>query len=572
MTVSLLMSLVLAISLTPALAAIIIRVKPKEKGHAMEEGGFILRAVSKVYEAAVRTALRHRFITLGFCVLLVCASVDLYGFLQSELLPPLEERGFVLDYKVTPPGTSLTETNRALLEVEKLLKETPEVESFSRRTGVALGLELTESNAGDFLVKLRPRSAKLPRTTEEVRNDLREKIKRMEPQIDPDLHGMIGDLIGDLVSSPKPIEIKIYSTDTAFLRQTAADIKTQIDEIPHVADSEAGPVVAGPSLTFRVRAADAQRFGLSAADIAAAVSTAKLGQVASNVLQADRTVNLRVKMDAKSVATVETLMNLPLKTAGGQTIRLSQVADVKIEPGQYELQRDDLRQYTSVTAELENGDLGSVIREIKSKLANDPRFPANAIEFGGLYQQQQESFHNLMIVMLMAVLLIFTVLLLEFRSFLEPIAIMAGALLALIGTIFALYITGTSENIISGLGAIIGIGIVAKNGILMLDYVDHLRRAGLGMEEALVQSGRRRLRPVLMTSMAAALGMLPLAYGVGSGADMLRPLAIAVIGALCISVVLSLVATPAVYYLMWRLMPGRFRGEAPSETEAAMSS
>jgi len=165
--------------------------------------------------------------------------------------------------------------------------------------------------------------------------------------------------------------------------------------------------------------------------------------------------------------------------------------------------------------------------------------------------------------MIMAILLVFTVLVLEFRSFLEPLAIMAGALLALLGTIGALYVTGMSENIISRLGAIIGIGIVAKNGILMLDHVDHLRLAGLSLEEALVQSGRRRLRPVLMTSMAAALGMLPLALGIGSGADMLRPLAIAVIGALCISVLLSLVATPTVYYLLYRLRPRRSTEAAP---------
>src|SRR5258706_11745334 len=175
------------------------------------------------------------------------------------------------------------------------------------------------------------------------------------------------------------------------------------------------------------------------------------------------------------------------------------------------------------------------MQEIKAKLAHDTRFPPGTIEFGGLYQQQQESFRNLLVVMIMAVLLIFTVLVLEFRSFLEPIAIIAGALLALLGTIAALYFTGISENIISRLGAIIGVGIVAKNGILMLDHVDHLRQTGLPLEEALVQSGRRRLRPVLMTSMAAALGMLPLAYGIGSGADMLRPLAGPLIGPLCLS-------------------------------------
>jgi multidrug efflux pump subunit AcrB len=368
---------------------------------------------------------------------------------------------------------------------------------------------------------------------------------------------MLGDLIGDLVSSPKPIEIKVFSTDLNFLKQTAPAIQTQINEIPHVVDTEDGLVVAGPSLTFRVRPADAQRFGLTASDIAAAVSAAKLGQISSNLLQADRVINIRVMMDPKSVSRIETLQNVPLKTPDGQIVRLSQVADVIEEPGELELERQDLRQYVRVTGELEGGDLGSVIQDIQKKLANDPRFPATAIEYGGLYAQQQESFRNLLVVMIMAILLIFTVLVLEFRSFLQPIAIVAGALLALLGAVAALYLTSTSENIISRLGAIIGVGIVAKNGILMLDYVEHLISTGLSMEEALVQSGRRRLRPVLMTSMAAALGMLPLAHGIGSGADMLRPLAIAVIGALCISVLLSLVATPTFYYVLARLTPQR---------------
>jgi multidrug efflux pump subunit AcrB len=554
MTVSLLTSLVLAITLTPSLAAWIIRVPPTETGHQMEQGGFVLRGVTRVYESAVRTALRHRFLTLALCVLLALAGTDLYSRLSSELLPPLEERGFVLDYVVSPPGTSLTESNRALGEIEKVLKKTPEVEGYSRRTGVALGLELTESNAGDFLVKLRPDSK---RSTAEVIKDLRERLKKVEPQIDMDLHGMVGDLIGDLVSSPKPVEIKIFSNDLDFLKQTAPAVKAQIDEVPHVVDTNDGLIVAGPSLSFRVRPADAQRYGLTTSDIAAAVTAAKLGQVASNVLQADRVTDIRVMADPKAVNRVERLKDVLIKPASGAAVRLSQVADVREEPGQLELWREDLRQFVAVSGELENGDLGTVISEIKKKIANDPRFPSSAIEFGGLYQQQQESFRNLLVVMIMAILLVFTVLVLEFRSFLEPLAIMAGALLALLGTIGALYVTGTSENIISRLGAIIGIGIVAKNGILMLDHVDHLRGAGMSLEEALVQSGRRRLRPVLMTSMAAALGMLPLALGIGSGADMLRPLAIAVIGALCISVLLSLVATPTVYYLLYRMRPKR---------------
>ena len=206
----------------------------------------------------------------------------------------------------------------------------------------------------------------------------------------------------------------------------------------------------------------------------------------------------------------------------------------------------------AVTARLEGRDMGSAMAEIRQVLGADATIPPGTIEYGGLYQQQQESFRNLVFVLLMAVTLVFTVLLFEFGSFYEPIAIVFGAVLALFGTVLALWLTGTSFNVVSFLGAIIGIGIVAKNGILMLDFVKHLRNEGHDLVEALVRSGRRRLRPVLMTSLAAALGMLPLAWGIGSGADMLKPLAIAVIGALCISVVLSLVATPVLYYLMLR--------------------
>jgi len=235
------------------------------------------------------------------------------------------------------------------------------------------------------------------------------------------------------------------------------------------------------------------------------------------------------------------------------------------EPGQLEIRREDARQDVAVTARLEGRDMGSAMAEIRRTLDGDPSLPPGTVEYGGLYQQQQESFRNLVVVLLMAVTLVFTVLLLEFGSFLEPVSIVFGAVLALFGTVLALWLTGTSFNVVSFLGAIIGIGIVAKNGILMLDQVRHHRADGMDLEEALVRSGRRRLRPVLMTSLAAALGMLPLAWGVGSGADMLKPLAIAVIGALAISVLLSLVATPVLYSLMQH--PARRSAvEAPPST------
>ena len=268
-------------------------------------------------------------------------------------------------------------------------------------------------------------------------------------------------------------------------------------------------------------------------------------------------MDIRVMAEPGSVDTISKLRDVPIRTTTGAVVRLDQVADLNVAPAEVELNRDNLRQDNIVSARLEGVDLGTAMREIQAKLSQDKWLPPGSVEYGGLYQQQQESFRNLLAVLIAAILLVFTVLLVEFRSFYEPIAIVFGSVLALFGAVAALWITGISLNIISFLGMIIGVGIVAKNGILVLDYFQQLRAQGVELVEALVQAGHRRLRPVLMTSLAAALGMLPLAYGVGTGAQMLQPLGIAVIGALVISVVLSLIATPVVYYVL-RTAKNRF--------------
>ena len=549
MVVSLLTSLVLAMTLTPSLAAWFIRDRrDQERGHApaSDEGGFILRRIIRLYEIAVRLALRRRWLTLFGCGLVVVAGIGLYGKLESDFLPAMDEGGFVIDYH-TPYGTSLAETNRQLLQAEEILRAAPEVESYSRRTGARLALAISEPNTGDFLVKLRPDRQ---RHTQDVIAELRAKFHVAIPGTEWDFPGILSDLIGDLTWSPKPIEVKVFSTDVELLKKKGREIAEQLHQVKGVVDIFDGLVFTGPTLSLRVRSLASQRFGVTAGDVAVAVNTAMLGQHASSVLEGDRVVRIRVRVDGASIEEVATLRELPLRAADGNLVKLSQVADVVETPGQLELRREDLRQDVAVTARLEGRDLGSAMAEIRDKLGADGSLPPGMIEFGGLYQQQQESFRNLLIVLAMAVLLVFTVLLIEFGSFCEPVAIVFGAVLALFGTIVALWLTETTLNVVSFLGAIIGIGIVAKNGILMLDLVDHLRADGLSLEESLVRSGRRRLRPVLMTSLAAALGMLPLAYGIGSGADMLKPLAIAVIGALCFSVLFSLIATPVVFSLM----------------------
>ena len=548
MVVSLLTSLVLALTLTPSLAAWFIRDRKKlEHGHAPKnlDGGWLLTRVIRVYERALRAALRFRWVTLLACGAVLVSSVFIYRQLDSDFLPGFDEGGFVIDFWA-PPGTSLTETERQLEAVEKILSANPDVESYSRRLGAEMGMFITEPYRGDFAVKLK---RDRQHSTDEVIADLRHAYTGQFPAFRWEFPGILTDVIGDLQLTPHPVEIKIFSPDLNWLKQTAPRVEAEIKKIPGIVDTFDGLTETGPSINFRVRAADAARFGLSVQDIAGAVNTAQLGQTASYVLDGDRIVNIRVLAEPASVNQLATLRELPLRNANGVVVRLSQVADVSVEPSEVELVRDDLRQDIIVSAELENRDLGSAMKEIQDKLSQTKWLPPGTIEYGGLYQQQQESFRNLVMVLLAAILLVFTVLLVEFRSFNEPVAIVFGAILAMFGTVAALWITGITLNIVSFLGAIIGVGIVAKNGILMLDFVQQLEADGVELVEALVRSGHRRLRPVLMTSLAAALGMLPLAWGIGSGADMLRPLAVAVIGALCISVLLSLVATPVVYYI-----------------------
>ncbi len=569
MVVSLLTSLLLAVTLTPTLAARFIRTHATGSTPSGEHGGPILRRLVRIYERAARWSLRYCWFTLFLSVLVLGGAVALYYQLKSDFLPEMDEGAFVLDYKM-PPGTALEETDRVLRQVEEILKDTKEVESYSRRTGAQLGLTITEPYTGDFLIKLKN---KRQRSVEDVKKEVREKVKATLPTLDIELAGILNDLIGDLTSSPRPIEIKIFSTDAAVLKKTADTIKklieykdtenetTKVKEktgIQGIVDVEDGLVYTGSAQVYRVRWDELLRYGLKSDDVARALNIALLGETPSSLLEGDKQIFIRVLVDPKAVKNAAAIDSLLVRAeTGGAGTRLSAVTERKTEAGQLELRREDLRQCVAVTARTQGIDLGTAIRDINAKLDKELKDRTNfRIEYGGLYKQQQDEFKNLLFVMVMAVLLIFLVLLIEFRSLLAPVAILWGAVLSLFGVIFALWITGTSLNIISYLGAIIGLGIVAKNGILMLDGVEHLRADGLSLFEALIKSGRRRLRPVLMTSLAAALGMLPLAVGVGSGADMLKPLAIAVMGALAISVLFSLLATPILYYVLSRIFAG----------------
>lgn len=550
MSVALLTSLVLALAFTPVLAERFVKAKP---GAGDEEAqGRFLGAIIRRYESLLGMALDNRSLVILTIVLVLAGSFLLYRALGSEFLPEFDESAFVLDY-IAPAGSSLAETDRLLQHVEEMLLKTPEVESYSRRTGLEMGLFVTEPNTGDFAVKLKPGHK---RSTEEVISDLREQIAEAEPALDVEFVGILPDVIGDLQGNPEPIEVKLFSEDAAALQATADKVEEAIKKVPGVVDTLNGVTISGPAVTFNIDPLRASQFGVTANDIAATITTAMSGDASSSILQQDRLIKVRVIFPADVRTSLDKVKALQVRSSTGQLFRLDQVATVDIDKGQAEIQRENLRQMLAVTGRLEGSDLGTAIRQIQAQLVKDVKLPPGmTVEYGGLYQEQQSSFGELAIALVLAVVLVFITLLIEFRSYAHPIAIVTGAVLALSGVLLALFITGSTLNVVSLMGMIMIVGIVAKNGILMLDAVEDHLKAGDTLREALVRSGRRRFRPVLMTSLAAMLGMLPLALAIGAGSELLQPLAIAVIGGLTMALGLSLIVTPTVYAMLHRESP-----------------
>ncbi|WP_321472645.1 efflux RND transporter permease subunit [uncultured Paludibaculum sp.] len=550
MVTALLASLFIAIFFTPVLATWLFKkgegeaVADQEQAEQAGEGRW-LRWLTVRYEASLHWALEHGGLVMLGAAVVLAGTVGLYYQLGSGFLPEMDEGAFVLDY-ITPPGTSLQESDRMLLHIEKFLRETPEIESYSRRTGARLALAIAEPNTGDFLIRLKKDRK---RSLEEVTSELRRKITTAEPVIEVEFPHILEDLVGDLAWSPQPIEIKIHHDDDKVYKDVAKRVEEWLPKVKGVVDIVNRTVPIGPAVNFRVDLEKAQRAGFKVQDVADLEEAILDGALASNMIRGDRLIGIRVRYPLKDRSSTEKLEALLLTSPTGQTVPLSSIAHIETEEATYEILRENLRNLSAVTARLEGRDLGSAMDEIQRRLPKEIALPSGTdIEYGGLYKIQQESFLGLTQVLMASILLIFIILVFEFRSFSHPIAILAATILCGFGAMLALFMTKTTLNISSFMGAIMVVGIVHKNGILMLDAEQEFTARGLALKDAIFHAGRRRLRPILMTALATIFGMLPLALGVGSGAQMLQPLAIAVIGGVTVSMVLSLLVTPVLFY------------------------
>src|SRR5215469_6434937 len=560
---SLLTSLALALTWTPTLSQYFIRgshgeakgdaeLDDNQKLMAAEEASITgrFRRVVDFYERCLRFALEHPKWIAIFAGAVIVVSIVAFLSLGTDLLPAMDEGGFIVDY-FSPAGSSLQETNRMVSHVEQMLREIPEVESSSRRTGLELGLAaVTEANRGDIAVTLK---AKRDRGSDEVIAELRARVEKEEPGLQVEYVQVLQDMIGDLSNAPEPVQIKLFSPDAPLLEQWAPKVGEAIQGVKGVVDVLNGieNTISGPAIGFRVDPTIAARAGFTPEEVAVDASAILEGEPAATpVIAQDIPYTIRVRYPDVNRATLAAMSNTLLNSASGHTATLGALADIKELPGQTEIRRENLQRDAVVTARLEGRDLGSSIAAVQ-KVVNNLRIPSSIrVVYGGTYEEQQQSFHDLLLVFMLAIVLVFVVLLFEFRTLAAPLAILSSAILSTSGVFLGLLITRTTFNIASFMGLIMVIGIVAKNGILLIDADQKFRALGFSARDAMIQAGRRRLRPILMTALAAAAGMLPLALALGAGAQMLQPLAIAVIGGITISMVLSLIITPAVHYYL----------------------
>jgi CzcA family heavy metal efflux pump len=556
--VALLTSLLLALTWTPTLSHFLIRKRGSAgtgnlpaHNHEVPQSRFLAGPLH-AYKFALRGALEHPWILGSLCLLLIVGSYFCYQALGSDLLPGMDEGGFILDYWM-PAGSSLEETNRVLNGIEEILRSTPEVENTSRRTGMQLGLAaVTEANTGDFAVKLK---RERDRDVDEVTAELRDKIAERYPMLEVEFVQLLQDMIGDLTGAPEPVEIKLFSSDAALLHEWAPKVAEAIQTIDGVVDVLNGidNTISGPAALFQVDPIVAARSGFTPEEVE--VNTAAIMQgeeAAMPVVIGDRVYPIRVRFPAETRSSLEAMQSTVISSASGQKATLGALARITEIPGQTEIRRDNLQLDMAVTARLEGVSMGEGVKAVQEAITQ-LNLPAGIrVEYGGTFAEQQRSFRYLVVVLVLAIVLVFIVLLFEFGDFAAPLAILASALLSTSGVFLALLITQTTFNISSFMGLIMVIGIVAKNGILLLDADQKYRREGMDAEEAMIAAGERRLRPILMTALATIAGMIPLSLALGAGSQMLQPLAIAVIGGIAASMLLSLLVTPAVNYYITR--------------------
>lgn len=509
--------------------------------HAVKHSSKELKRRSWVY-----FFIHKPWISFVFVILLIMSAIFILPKLPSGFLPEMDEGSIVLDY-ASPNGASLDATDKMLKIVDQILQKTPEVESFSRRTGTQMGFFITEPNRGDYLIQLKKKRNK---TTDEVSNEIRTKIESTLPALRVDFGQVIGDMLGDLMASVQPVEIKIYGDDPVKLTQLADSVSNIISNINGLVDVFNGITIAGPSINLEPKVANLAQYGLTPSDFQFQMQTKIEGVVVGNILEKNRLVDIRM-LEAPGQVSFNNLKKNFIFLPDGKLKPIDEFANVVVTKGVAEIDRENLKEMIAVTARLNNIDLGTALKEIQNVLQKKLVLPQGyQIIYGGAYAEQQQAFKELLLILFSAVLLVFTVILFLFRNIKISLIVVFLAVLGIAGSVAALFITGTPLNVGSYTGIVMIVGIIGENAIFtILQFID-AKKNNISKDEAIVHSVSTRLRPNLMTALGAIVALFPLALGIGTGAQMHQPLAIAIIGGFTIALPLLLIVLPTILKIL----------------------
>lgn len=548
MAAGLLISFALTWAVVPILAEWLLDERHAQEPSPTRVGAWLRRR----YEGELDKLLRRPWLLLAGVLPLLALGGFAYTRVGSGFMPQMDEGGFILDYRAAP-GTSLSETNRLLNQVEALIRADPDVATYSRRTGTQLGGGITEANEGDFFIRLKsgPRQP-----IEQVMARLRHEVETQVPGLQIELAQLMEDLIGDLVAVPQPIEIKLFADDAPLLETTARKVAATIGRVRGVVDVKDGILPAGDALEVRVDPVRAGLEGMDPGSVTQQVDAAVAGQVAAQLVEPPKRVGVRVWLAPDARARVEQLESLPITAPDGHVFPLSRVAALSAVSGQPQIVRENLKRMIAVTARIEGRSLGGTVAEVQATLAAAKVIPDSVyVQYGGLYAQQRQAFRDLLLVMGAAVALVFALLLFLYERLSVALAIIAAPLSAMSAVFIGLWLTGIELNIGSMMGMTMIVGIVTEIAIFYFSEFESLPE-DRPLRERLLATGHHRLRPILMSALAAILTLLPLALapalGLGAGAQLQQPLAVAIVSGLIVAVPLVLVAMPAGFALLVR--------------------
>jgi CzcA family heavy metal efflux pump len=492
--------------------------------------------------------LRRPVLSILFIFFLLVSIIYILPHLETGFLPEMDEGSIVLDYKA-PPGTSLEETDRMLREVEKIIVKIPEVVTYSRRTGAQMGFFITEPNTGDYLIALRDNRK---RSTVEVIDDIRKKIEATQPALEIDFGQVIGDMLGDLMASVQPIEIKIFGSDQKALNELAKQVAGEIEKIEGVEDVFDGIIIAGPSVDIIPDQQKLSQYKISPASFQFQVQTLMEGNIIGSIPEKEQMTAIRMIYPNSTKNSLEYIKNQFVFLPDGKLTPLASLSSITLKEGVAEINRDNLKSVSIVTARLNNKDLGTAMKEIQKTIESRIFLPQGYnIEYGGEYADQQKSFEELLMILILSSLLVFALMLFLFKDFRAAFSILFIAVLGTAGSLIALFITNTPLNVGSYTGLIMIVGIIGENAIFTFQQFNTNREKGT-VDESLVYAISTRLRPKLMTALGAIIALMPLAVGVGTGAQMHQPLAIAVIGGFIIALPLLLIVLPTLLHLLYK--------------------